>query len=195
MISFIPPEAFGTVVMAMVGYARVSSTGQSLELQREQLVMAGCEKVFEEKRSGGSQDGREQLALALDYVREGDTLVVTRLDRLARSMIDLREMVDRLTAKKVEFKALQQGAIDTTTSSGRLMLNMLASFAEFELDLRKERQREGIDKAKAEGRYKGRKPSVPVDQVKALHAEGIGPAEIARRLKVGRASVYRAIAA
>jgi len=182
------------MVMAIVGYARVSSTGQSLELQREQLVSAGCEKVFEEKRSGGSQEGREQLALALDYLREGDVLVVTRLDRLARSMIDLRELVDRLTAKKVEFKALQQGAIDTTTSSGRLMLNMLASFAEFELDLRKERQREGIDKAKAEGRYKGRKPSVPVDQVKALHAEGIGPAEIARRLKVGRASVYRAIA-
>lgn len=179
--------------MAIVGYARVSSTGQSLELQREQLVMAGCEKVFEEKRSGGSQEGREQLALVLDYVREGDVLVVTRLDRLARSMIDLREMVDRLTAKKVEFKALQQGAIDTTTSSGRLMLNMLASFAEFELDLRKERQREGIDKAKAEGRYKGRKPSVPADEVRKLHAEGVGPAEIARRLQIGRASVYRAL--
>lgn len=180
--------------MAIVGYARVSSTGQSLELQREQLVAAGCEKVFEEKRSGGSQEGREQLALALDYVREGDVLVVTRLDRLARSMTDLREMVDRLTAKKVEFKALQQGAIDTTTSSGRLMLNMLASFAEFELDLRKERQREGIDKAKANGTYKGRKPSVPKDEVLRLKAADIKPSEIARRLKIGRASVYRVLA-
>jgi len=181
--------------MAVIGYARVSSTSQSLELQREQLIAAGCEKLFEEKKSGGSQDGREQLALALDYVREGDTLIVTRLDRLARSMIDLRDIVDRLTAKGVQFKALQQGAIDTSSSSGRLMLNMLASFAEFELDLRRERQREGIDKAKAEGRYKGRKPSVPINEVKALHAEGIGSAEIARRLKIGRASVYRAIAA
>jgi len=164
-----------------------------LELQREQLLQAGCEKLFEEKRSGGSQEGREQLALALDYVRQGDVLVVTRLDRLARSMIDLREIVDRLTAKGVEFKALQQGAIDTTTSSGRLMLNMLASFAEFELDLRKERQKEGIEKARAKGVYKGRKPSVPVAEVQKLHAEGIGAAEIARRLQIGRASVYRAL--
>lgn len=179
--------------MAIVGYARVSSTGQSLELQREQLLQAGCEKLFEEKRSGGSQEGREQLALALDYVRQGDVLVVTRLDRLARSMIDLREIVDRLTAKGVEFKALQQGAIDTTTSSGRLMLNMLASFAEFELDLRKERQKEGIEKARANGVYKGRKPSVPVAEVQKLHAEGVGAAEIARRLQIGRASVYRAL--
>jgi DNA invertase Pin-like site-specific DNA recombinase len=179
--------------MAIVGYARVSSTGQSLELQREQLLQAGCEKLFEEKRSGGSQEGREQLALALDYVRQGDVLVVTRLDRLARSMIDLREIVDRLTAKGVEFKALQQGAIDTTTSSGRLMLNMLASFAEFELDLRKERQKEGIEKARAKGVYKGRKPSVPVAEVQKLHAEGVGATEIARRLQIGRASVYRAL--
>ena len=81
--------------MAVIGYARVSSTSQSLELQREQLIAAGCEKLFEEKKSGGSQDGREQLALALDYVREGDTLIVTRLDRLARSMMDLRDIVDR----------------------------------------------------------------------------------------------------
>lgn len=181
--------------MAIVGYARVSSTGQSLDLQREQLLQAGCEKLFEEKRSGGSQEGREQLALALDYVRQGDVLVVTRLDRLARSMTDLREIVDRLTAKGVEFKALQQGAIDTTTSSGRLMLNMLASFAEFELDLRKERQKEGIEKARANGVYKGRKPSVPVAEVKKLHAEGIGASEIAKRLQIGRASVYRVIGA
>ncbi len=179
--------------MATIGYARVSSSGQSLEIQREQLVAAGCDKVFEEKRSGGSQDGRAQLTLALDYVREGDVLIVTRLDRLARSMIDLREIVDRLTEKKVEFKVLQQGAVDTTTSSGRLMLNMLASFAEFELDLRKERQREGIEKAKAKGVYKGRKPSVPNDEVRKLHAKGVGPAEIARQLQIGRASVYRAI--
>ena len=179
--------------MALIGYARVSSSAQSLELQREQLLSANCAKVFEEKQSGTTQEGREQLSLCLDYLREGDTLVVTRLDRLARSMLDLRQIIDRLTGKGVEFKALQQGAIDTGSSNGRLMLNLLAAFAEFETDLRRERQREGIDKAKAAGVYKGRKPSVPKDVVKALHAEGVGPAEIAKRLQIGRASVYRAL--
>lgn len=179
--------------MTLVGYARVSSSGQSLELQREQLLAAGCTKLFEEKRSGTSQDGREQLAHCLDYVREGDTLVVTRLDRLARSMLDLRQIIDRLTDKGVAFKALQQGAIDTGSSNGRLMLNLLGAFAEFETDLRRERQREGIDRARAAGVYRGRKPSVPRDAVQELHANGVGPAEIAKRLKIGRASVYRAL--
>lgn len=181
--------------MPLIGYARVSSSGQSLEVQRDQLLAAGCTRVFEEKRSGLSQDGREQLALALDYVRDGDVLIVTRLDRLARSITDLRQIVDRLTAKEVGFRALQQGDLDTSTSNGRLMLNMLGAFAEFEADLRRERQREGIDKAKANGIYKGRKPSVPVDEVRKLKAEGMAPTEIAKRLNVGRASVYRALAA
>jgi DNA invertase Pin-like site-specific DNA recombinase len=149
--------------MPLIGYARVSSSGQSLEVQRDQLLAAGCTRIFEEKRSGLSQDGREQLALALDYVRDGDVLIVTRLDRLARSITDLRQIVDRLTVKEVGFRALQQGDLDTSTSNGRLMLNMLGAFAEFEADLRRERQREGIDKAKANGIYKGRKPTVPVD--------------------------------
>lgn len=181
--------------MALIGYARVSSSGQSLEVQRDQLQAAGCTRIFEEKRSGLSQDGREQLALALDYVRDGDVLIVTRLDRLARSITDLRQIVDRLTAKEVGFRALQQGDLDTSTSNGRLMLNMLGAFAEFEADLRRERQREGIDKAKANGIYKGRKPSVPVDEVRKLRAEGMAPTEIAKTLNVGRASVYRALAA
>lgn len=179
--------------MALIGYARVSSTGQSLEVQRDQLRGAGCEKVFEEKRSGTTTEGREQLSLALSYVREGDTLIVTRLDRLARSMIDLRQIVDQLSAKGVHFRALQQGEIDTTSTNGRLMLNLLGAFAEFETDLRRERQKEGIERAKADGRYKGRKPSVPVSEVLELHCQGIGPTEIAKRLKIGRASVYRAI--
>lgn len=179
--------------MPLIGYARVSSSGQSLEVQRDQLLAAGCTRVFEEKRSGLSQDGREQLALALDYVRDGDVLIVTRLDRLARSITDLRQIVDRLTAKEVGFRALQQGDLDTSTSNGRLMLNMLGAFAEFEADLRRERQREGIDKAKANGIYKGRRPSVPVDEVRKLKAEGMAPTEIAKRLNVGRASVYRAL--
>lgn len=180
--------------MALIGYARVSSSGQTLDVQRDQLLEAGCIRIFEEKRSGLSQDGREQLALALDYVRDGDTLMVTRLDRLARSITDLRQIVDRLIAKEVVFRALQQGELDTGSSNGRLMLNMLGAFAEFEADLRKERQREGIAKARAAGVYKGRKPSVRVDDIRRLKAEGVGPSEIAARLKVGRASVYRAIA-
>lgn len=180
--------------MPLIGYARVSSSGQSLEVQRDQLLAAGCTRIFEEKRSGLSQDGREQLALALDYVRDGDVLIVTRLDRLARSITDLRQIVDRLTAKEVGFRALQQGDLDTSTSNGRLMLNMLGAFAEFEADLRRERQREGIDRAKANGIYKGRKPTVPVDEVRKLKAEGMAPTEIAKRLNVGRASVYRALA-
>lgn len=173
------------------GYARVSTAGQDLEIQEQLLRDAGCEKMFLEKASGSSQEGRAALAAALDYVREGDTLIVTRLDRLARSMSDLRDIIDRLTEKGVAFKALQQGAIDTTSSSGRLMLNMLAAFAEFETDLRRERQREGIEKAKAAGVYRGRPKSIPSAEVIRLLDSGIGPAEVARQLKIGRASVYR----
>jgi DNA invertase Pin-like site-specific DNA recombinase len=116
------------------------------------------------------------------------------MDRLARSLVDLRNVVDQLNAKGVGFRALQQGAIDTTRSDGRLMLNILASFAEFETDFRKERQLEGIAKAKAAGIYKGRKPTVPVAEVHRLAAEGVGATEIVRRLGIGRASVYRALA-
>lgn len=177
--------------MAVIGYGRVSSTGQSLEVQAEQLRAAGCTKIFEEKVSGTSQKGRAQLAVALDYVRDGDVFVVTRLDRLARSMSDLRDIVDRLMEKGVEFRVIQQGAIDTTTSGGRLMLNMLAAVAEFEGDLRRERQREGIDKAKAAGVYRGRPKTIAADDVLNLLRAGVGPAETARRLKIGRASVYR----
>ena len=177
--------------MSVIGYARVSTTGQSLDIQREQLLSAGCERVFEEKMSGTTTEGRERLEEALRYVREGDVFAVCRLDRLARSMIDLRKIVDELTAKNVGFRVLQQGAIDTTRSDGRLLLNILASFAEFETDIRKERQADGIAKAKSKGVYKGRKRSLNRDQIKELKAEGVGAAEIARRLNIGRASVYR----
>lgn len=180
--------------MAIIGYARVSSVGQSLDLQDEQLKAGGCEKVFSEKFTGTTTTGRDQLTAAIDYAREGDVLVVTRMDRLARSLGDLKNIVDQLNAKSVGFRALQQGAIDTTRSDGRLMLNILASFAEFETDIRKERQLEGIAKAKAAKVYKGRKPSVPVEEVRHLANEGVGPTDIAKRLGIGRASVYRALA-
>src|SRR5690606_2280863 len=168
-------------------------TDQDLTIQLDQLQAAGCDKVFAEKRSGTTTAERDQLALALDYVREGDVLLVTRLDRLARSIIDLRQIIDQLQAGGVGFRALNQAAMDTTRSDGRLMLNMLAAFAEFETDLRRERQMEGIAKAKTAGVYKGWKPTVDVSAVRRLRAEGVGPAEIARRLGIGRASVYRAL--
>ena len=181
--------------MAIIGYGRVSSTGQSLEVQEEQLRSAGCERVFAEKRSGTTTEGRTELAAALSWVRDGDVLTVTRLDRLARSMTDLRKIVDDLAARGVGFRVLQQGSIDTTRSDGKLLLNVLASFAEFEADIRKERQAEGIAKAKLERRYKGRPASIPVDEIKKLRADGLGATEIARRLGIGRASVYRLVAA
>lgn len=176
--------------MALVGYARVSSTGQSLGVQLEKLAAAGCEEIFSEKQSGTSTNGREALAEALRYVRKGDTLLVTRLDRLARSAGDLNSIVRDLNVQGVGFRAIDQ-EFDTTTSNGRLMMNMLAAFAEFETDIRKERQREGIDKAKAEGRYNGRPATINAEAVRLLKQEGLGATAISKRLNIGRASVYR----
>lgn len=177
--------------MALIGYCRVSSTGQSLEIQEAQLTEAGCEEIFSEKRSGTSTARRDQLDLALRFVRKGDILVVTRLDRLARSISDLSKIIDQLAAKQVGFRCLQQGAVDTTKPEGRLMLQLLGCFAEFETAIRKERQREGIEKAKSEGRYRGRPKSIDPASIAALEAQGHGPAAIAKHLGIGRASVYR----
>jgi len=178
----------------LVGYARVSSVGQSLDVQLEALSAAGCEKVFAEKRTGTTTSGRSELADALSFVREGDTLVVTRLDRLARSANDLHSIVKQLTDKGVAFQCLQQSSIDTGTSTGKLLLGVLASIAEFEADIRRERQREGIDRAKAAGVYRGRRPTVDAAQVRSLRDQGLGGTEIAKKLGIGRASVYRALA-
>ncbi|MES2255144.1 MAG: recombinase family protein [Pseudomonadota bacterium] len=176
--------------MTLVAYARTSSSGQPLDVQLDQLRAAGAEELFQEQRSATTTAGRDQLEAALRFVRKGDVFVVTRLDRLARSMSDLRRIVDTLTAKGVGFRVLQQ-AIDTTTSEGRLLLNLLGAFGEFETEIRKERQLEGIAKAKAEGRYRGRPTSIDPEKVAALRAEGLGATEIARRLGIGRASYYR----
>lgn len=179
----------------LVGYARVSSEGQSLEIQHEALAAAGCEKIFAEKVSGRSTKDRDQLAAALDFVRENDTLIVSRLDRLARSVGDLHRIIERLTEKKVAFKCISQSGVDTDSSTGRLMLAILGAVAAFENDIRRERQMEGIAKAKAAGKYRGRPVSIDPARVKELRAEGLGPAAIARSLGIGRASVYRALAA
>jgi len=178
----------------LVGYARVSSAGQSLEIQLEALQAAGCEEIFSEKRSGTSTAGRDELKSALAFVRKDDTLVVTRLDRLARSAADLHSTIKQLTDKGVAFQCLQQSSIDTTTSTGKLLLGVLASIAEFEADIRRERQREGIGKAKAAGIYNGRKSTIDASQVRSLRAQGLGGTEIASKLGIARASVYRILA-
>ena len=177
----------------LVGYARVSSSGQSLDVQLDALSAAGCGKIFSEKRSGTTTSGRTELADAVSFVRDGDTLVVTRLDRLARSAGDLHNLVKQLADKKVAFQCLQQSSLDTSSSTGKLLLGVLASMAEFEADIRRERQREGIDRAKAAGVYRGRKPSVDVAAVRAMRDQGLGGTEIAKHLGIGRASVYRAL--
>jgi DNA invertase Pin-like site-specific DNA recombinase len=177
----------------LIGYARVSSTHQSLEVQLEQLHAAGCEKVFAEKRSGRNAADRPQLQEALEFVREGDALTVTRIDRLARSVGDLQDIVRQLRAKKVDLKATEQ-PVDTSTAAGKAFLDMLGVFAEFEANLRAERQRDGIEAAKAKGVYKGRAPTLDRARILELHAQKVRPVDIARQLKIGRASVYRALA-
>ncbi|WP_306111827.1 MULTISPECIES: recombinase family protein [Roseovarius] len=178
----------------IVGYARTSTLDQKagLEAQQTELKAAGCEKVFVEQVSSVDVKARERLAEALDYVREGDTLVVTKLDRLARSVAHLLEVLEVISSKGAWLRILSMG-IDTGTATGKLMLTILGGVAEFEREIMLERQREGIAKAKAAGKYKGRKPTAraKADEVMALKADGVGPAEIARRLGIGRASVYR----
>jgi DNA invertase Pin-like site-specific DNA recombinase len=177
----------------LIGYARVSSTGQSLDLQMEALRAAGCEKIHAEKKSGTSTTERAELARALDQIRIGDTMVVTRLDRLARSVSDLHAIVDSLSHRGADFRCLQQGGVDTTTSTGKLMLAILGAVAAFENDIRRERQRDGIEKAKALGRYRGRIHSIDRSRICALKLEGMGPSEIARTMGISRMSVYRAL--
>lgn len=178
----------------IVGYARVSTTGQSLDIQMQQLQAAGCQKVFQEKASGAVKD-RQQLAAALDYVREGDHLVVCRLDRIARSTQHLLEIVDGLEGKGVAFKVLSLD-LDTTTPTGKLTLTLLGGIATFERELMLERQAEGIAKAKAQGKYQGRKPTAKAKAglVRELAAKGIPRQQIAERAGIGIASVYRLLA-
>ena len=172
------------------GYARVSTTDQDLGIQEAALRAAGCDTIRAEKVTGTTTAGRAELALLLDFLRKGDALVVTRIDRLARSIGDLQDIVRHLRAKGVSLQATEQ-PVDTGTAAGKAFLDMLGVFAEFETNLRKERQLEGIAKAKAEGVYKGRPATIEADKVRTLQAEGMGATAIAERLGIGRASVYR----
>ena len=159
----------------IVGYARTSTMDQTagLEAQERELRDAGCDKLFVEQVSSVDVRARDRLAEALDYVRDGDTLVVTKLDRLARSVAHLLEVLEALTAKGASLRILSMG-IDTGTATGKLMLTLLGGVAEFERSIMLERQREGIAKAKAAGKYKGRKPTAMAksDDVRALKSQG-----------------------
>src|SRR6202166_3349806 len=165
--------------MTVIGYARVSTVDQNLEIQEAALKAAGCEVIRSEKRSGSTTKGRTELQTVLEFLRKGDVLMVTRIDRLARSIGDLQDIVREVKARGASLKATEQ-PIDTGTAAGKAFLDMLGVFAEFETNLRKERQLEGIAKAKAAGVYKGRKPSVDVSQLRALKQEGNGPSTIAK---------------
>jgi DNA invertase Pin-like site-specific DNA recombinase len=180
--------------MSVIGYARVSTIDQDLSTQRAALKAAGCEVIRAEKRSGTSTAGREELRTVLDFLRKGDVLMVTRIDRLARSIGDLQDIVRAVKARGASLKATEQ-PIDTSTAAGKCFLDMLGVFAEFETNLRRERQLEGIARAKAEGVYKGRPASIDAGKVRAMKAKGVGATEIAKALKIGRASVYRALGA
>lgn len=180
-----------------IGYARTSTVDQEagLEAQHRDLKAAGAAKIFSEQAS--SVGKRDQFDLAMDFVREGDTLVVSRLDRLARSVADLGKILETLEAKKASLKILNLGgsSVDTSSPTGRLLLNLLGSISEFERSIMLERQREGIAKAREKGVYKGRKPTAraKADRIKAMKADGIGASKIAAELGIGRASVYRVL--
>ena len=175
-----------------IGYARTSTAEQiaGLESQERDLSAAGVERIFREQVSSVAR--RLQLDTMLDFAREGDTIIVTKLDRLARSVRDLMAIVDRLTAKGVALRILSMG-IDTSSATGKLMLTILGGVAEFERELMLERQREGIAKAKAEKKYKGRSPTARAKaaDIESLLRQHVGPQEISLRLGISRSSVYR----
>ncbi len=177
--------------MATVGYARVSTNDQDLTAQLEQLDAAGCERIYQEKLSGAKQD-RPELSAMLDYVRQGDTVTVCKLDRIARSTKHLLEIVESLEKKKVAFKVLNI-SLDTSTPTGKLMLSMLAAIGQFEREMMLERQREGIRIAKDAGAYKGRKATARAKsaEVMELIRKGLTKEATAERLGIGVASVYR----
>jgi DNA invertase Pin-like site-specific DNA recombinase len=178
--------------MARIGYARVSTLDQDHATQDARLKAAGCEVIRKEKASGKSRDGRDELAAILEFIRPGDELVVVKLDRLGRSTRDVLNLVHELEQKGAGLRVLEP-EFCTSNDTGRIMVTVLGMVAEMERRFILERQRAGIDAAKKRGVYKGRKPSVPVDEVLKMHGEGKGPAEIAAALGVSRMSVWRAL--
>ena len=178
--------------MSVYGYARVSTPSQSTDLQVSRLRAVGCDVVREEAVSGRSRVGRSELQTILDFLRPGDTLVVVKLDRLGRSTRDVLNLVHELESKGGALRVLEP-EIDTSRPEGRIILTTLSMVAEMELTFIKERQRAGIEAAKTKGVYKGRKRSIDRDAVQRLRDVGVGASEIARRLGIGRASVYKVL--
>lgn len=180
-----------------VGYARVSSTGQNLQSQLEALQKAGCEKIFQEKRSGTKTYNRPELQNALDFVRNGDTLIVTRLDRCSRNVKDLHQIIETLNNKEVGFKATEQ-EIDTTTSAGRLMIGLLSIVSAFETDLRAERQADGIASAKKRGVKFGGSPKLTEEDVLRImdfqNCTTMTNAAIAKEFGIARSTLLRYVA-
>ncbi len=179
--------------MSLVGYARVSTRDQNAALQRDALTKAGCERLFEEAASGAQRD-RPQLMAALDYLRPGDTLIVWKLDRLARSLKQLIETVEELERRQIGFRSLTE-AIDTTTPGGRLVFQIFGALAEFERGLIRERTRAGLETARAQGRLSGRRPKITGKDIQAAKALLTGTdltvEEAARRIGVSPATLYR----
>lgn len=173
-----------------IGYARVSTDDQNLAIQKSALDKDGCAIIFEEKRSGTKRNGRDQLDLALKVLSKGDTLVVTRLDRLGRSLRDLANIAHEIELAGAHLRVIEQ-SVDTATSAGRAFFGMLAVFAQFETDVRRDRQAEGIARAKKAGVYTGGKPRIDRAAILTQLCTGIGPAATARALGVSRMSVYR----
>jgi DNA invertase Pin-like site-specific DNA recombinase len=179
-----------------VGYARVSSSGQNLESQIELLEKAGCEKIFTEKKSGKQSDNRPELQNILDFVRDGDEFIVTRLDRCSRSVKDLHNILDLLNSKNVSFKATEQ-SLDTSTATGRLMIGLLSIVSEFETDLRAERQNDGIKSAQKRGVKFGRSRKLTDEQVKEIiELQQTGEytnQQIADNFEIGRSTLLREV--
>ncbi len=176
--------------MALIGYARVSSVGQNLAVQLDKLH--ACDKIFEEKKSAASGT-RPRLEACLEYVREGDTLVVTRLDRLARSTLHLGQIAEALQRKGVNLRVIDQH-IDTSDATGRLLFNMLGAIAQFETEIRAERQADGIQKAKDRGVQFGAKPKLTDEQIVELRQRrqnGVLIRELMQDYRISKATLYR----
>lgn len=179
--------------MAQYGYARVSTLSQSTEIQVEALKDSGCTVVRQEKVSGKSTEGRKELATILEFMAEGDSLTVHKLDRLGRNTRDVLNLVHTLTEKGCSLKVLEP-AIDTSGAMGTMVLTVLGMVSEMELGFIKERQRAGIEKAKSKGIYKGRPSSLDHDQIRSMKAEGMGATAIAKELNCSRGAIYKALA-
>lgn len=197
---FVDPDTDGVIasddmarkINKRYGYARASTTDQDTSIQIVQLEKAGCNVVLEEKRSGTKRDGRQKLETIVGLLDDGDQLVVTKLDRLARDLFDLQAIVKELEAKGASLKVLDQD-VNTNTAAGKAFFQMLGVFAEFETNIRRERQMAGIEAAKKRGVYAGRPKKVDSEEVKKLEAKGMTIPQIAEQLGVSRATVYRAL--